>query len=216
MSQSAAFIRHLGRLAEGDPGKTAILRRSLAYEPGADVRAYPMVEAHVASDWPWRRTAYYLVAGLWASVNTVSFLARASLGEDEEEPASSGGAATVSGDERSADARRGPDRRSFGYAVARLYRQRNRTESIEQRFIALLDADEEQLPYRLRQMVQLVKGEDEIRIHWAVLLDDVLDWPHEERRVQRRWARAFYREVGAAPVAATVETDGNDGNETGA
>ena len=68
MSSPANFIRHLRALGQRDLGKVAILRRSLGGEPGEDIRAYPMVEPHLPTEYPWDRTAYYLVAGLWASV----------------------------------------------------------------------------------------------------------------------------------------------------
>jgi CRISPR system Cascade subunit CasB len=99
------------------------------------------------------------------------------------------------------------ERRSFGRAVAQLYLRRDRTESIEQRFIALLDADEGQLAHHLRQMVQLLRAEEGIRIHWVELLTDLRHWKDDERRVQRRWARAFYREAFATPDA----NDAGDG-----
>lgn len=72
---------------------------------------------------------------------------------------------------------------------------RDQSKSIEQRFIALLDAGEEQPPYRIRQMVQLLGSGEGIRIYWPELLRDLLAWNHERRPVQQKWARAFYRTV---------------------
>ncbi len=210
MRDPAVFIQQLRRLGQRDLGGVAILRRSLGAEPGADVRAYPFVEPYLPAEYPWTRTVYYLVAGLWASVNTASVLAAAA--DEDEEPAVSPAGAPA-GPELPVDpARR--DRRSFGHAAATLYLQRGKVESIERRFIALLDADEEQLPYHLRQMVQLVKTEEGIRIHWVRLLDDLLNWNHPERRVQQHWARAFYRTVNAA--GATTEGTDAQGTEKGA
>lgn len=62
--------------------------------------------------------------------------------------------------------------------------------STERRFISLLDADREQLPYRLRQMVALL---NEQPIDFEVLLDDLLRWSRESKRTQNTWARDFYR-----------------------
>lgn len=194
MSGSVAFIQQLRRLGKQDLGGVAMLRRSLGAEPGTDVRVYPFVEPHLPNDYPWTRTTYYLTAGLWATVNTASVLAAAPI--DDEESAS-GATETPAGVEPQLDRTR-RDRRTFGFAVATLYLERKKAESIEQRFIALLDADEVQLPYRLRQMVQLVKAEEGIRIHWVRLLDDLLWWNDDERHVQQRWARAFYRATNAA------------------
>jgi CRISPR system Cascade subunit CasB len=198
MSSPAVFIASLRRLGQRDLGKVAILRRSLSGELGEDVRAFPLVERHLPTEYSWDRIAYYLVAGLWATVNTASVIAAASDDpDDEEEQAPSEGTAAepkvITLTERGR-----PERRSFGRAVALLYLQRNRTESIEQRFVALLDADGEQLPHHLRQMVQLLRAEEGIRIYWVELLTDLRDWNRDDRRVQQLWARAFYREVNAA------------------
>jgi|SaaInl7_135m_RNA_FD_contig_21_1313723_length_1049_multi_7_in_0_out_0_2 CRISPR system Cascade subunit CasB len=80
--------------------------------------------------------------------------------------------------------------RNFGRSVADL-QQRKASSSTETRFLALLDADSDQLAYRLRQMVSLVKSES-ISVDWRQLLDDLFWWNYPERRVQRRWARGFY------------------------
>ncbi len=202
MSESGAFIASLWRLGRGDLGKVATLRRSLSSDPGEDVRAFPMVERYLPTDRPWNddwdRQMYYLVAGLWATVNTASVIAsttEATAAEAEAEtptadappPAPKGVALGERGR---------PERRSFGWTVAQVYRQRGEIDSIEQRFIALLDADDaQQLAHHLRQLVQLARAGDGIRIHWVTLLDDLRYWNNDERRVQQRWAREFYRAV---------------------
>lgn len=65
--------------------------------------------------------------------------------------------------------------------------------SVEKRFLSLLDADRDQIAFRLRQAVGLVEG----GLDFAKLLDDLLWWFHPDRKVQVRWAREFYR-VGRA------------------
>lgn len=65
------------------------------------------------------------------------------------------------------------------------------SRSVESRFIALLDADEEQLPHRLRQMITLMSGHD-IAPGWAQLRTDLEQWKREDRRIQQRWAVSFY------------------------
>lgn len=202
MSSPAAFIESLRRLGKNDLGKVATLRRSLSSDPGEDVRAFPMVERHLPSDRPWNsdwdRQMYYLVAGLWATVNTASVLATATdeattTGAETETPAV---VTPPTAPQDVALGERGrPQRRSFGWTVAQVYRQRGEIESIEQRFIALLDADDaQQLAHHLRQLVQLARA-GEVRIHWVTLLDDLRYWNDDERRVQHRWAREFYRAV---------------------
>lgn len=62
--------------------------------------------------------------------------------------------------------------------------------STERRFISLLDADREQLPHHLRQMVSLL-GEQSI--DFDALLSDLLHWNRDDKRTQNAWARDFYR-----------------------
>ena len=152
----------------------------------------PVVEGFLEREDRWERTCYYLVAGLWAS--SVSWFDLKDRSQAEEVPT---------------QAEEGPVeagyRRTLGYAIAQLYLARGQSPSIEGRFVALLDADEEELPYRLRQMVRLLKTEDGIRIHWAELLRDLLAWNREDKPVQRKWARAFYRAV-SRETAEEVKT----------
>lgn len=63
--------------------------------------------------------------------------------------------------------------------------------SVEARFLALLDADPEQLPHRLRQMITLMSSHG-IAPDWGRLRSDLKWWRTADRVVQQRWARAFY------------------------
>ena len=64
----SGFIEWLEKLNEKDTKVRAVLRRSLAFDPGAYVPAYPYVEPFIKDeDKSWRREMYYLVAGLWAA-----------------------------------------------------------------------------------------------------------------------------------------------------
>jgi len=65
------------------------------------------------------------------------------------------------------------------------------SSSIELRFTALLDSDEDELPHRLRQAVSLVSA-DQIAIDWPQLLTDLIGWGSDARYVQQRWARAYW------------------------
>jgi CRISPR system Cascade subunit CasB len=80
--------------------------------------------------------------------------------------------------------------RSLGSACATHAASKKGSDSTERRFIALLDADRDQLPHRLRQMVALLKG---FPLDWDSLLRDLLGWTVPEKPVQNRWARDFYR-----------------------
>lgn len=67
--------------------------------------------------------------------------------------------------------------------------QRRDSQSAEKRFLALLDADRDQIAFRLRQAVGLAEG----ALDFGRLLDDLLHWFDPDRKVQARWAREFYR-----------------------
>jgi CRISPR system Cascade subunit CasB len=63
----SGFIEWLEDLNAKDTKVRAVLRRSLAFDPGTFAPAYPYVEPFVREeDSSWRRRMLYLVAGLWA------------------------------------------------------------------------------------------------------------------------------------------------------
>lgn len=62
------FIEWLEGLNEKDNKVRAVLRRSLSFDPGRYVPAFPYVEPFVKDEGSsWRREVFYLVAGLWAA-----------------------------------------------------------------------------------------------------------------------------------------------------
>lgn len=64
----SGFIEWLEGLNEKDTKVRAVLRRSLAFDPGKFAQAYPYVEPFLkGEDNFWRREMLYLVAGLWAT-----------------------------------------------------------------------------------------------------------------------------------------------------
>jgi len=79
--------------------------------------------------------------------------------------------------------------KNLPFACGALYGKNDKSASIEKRFITLLDADDGQLAYRLRQMLALLK---DYPIDFDALLKDLLSWNHQDKFVQIRWARAFY------------------------
>jgi CRISPR system Cascade subunit CasB len=85
--------------------------------------------------------------------------------------------------------------RSLGTACAAFAASKEGSNSSERRFIAVLDADLDQLPHRLRQMVALLK---DIPLDWDGLLSDLLGWTVPDKPVQNRWARDFYRNTTQA------------------
>lgn len=72
-------------------------------------------------------------------------------------------------------------------------RQDGQDKGIDSRMRYLLDADETQLGFRLRQAVHLITSRG-VSIDWPQLLRDLLYWDHPDRFVQKRWARSYYGE----------------------
>lgn len=72
---------------------------------------------------------------------------------------------------------------------------RTRTDSgadaLERRFTALLAAHPDDLPDYLRQAVSFLKSKD-VPINWDQLLRDLQNWGHEDRFIQKNWARSFW------------------------
>ncbi|MFZ5824075.1 MAG: type I-E CRISPR-associated protein Cse2/CasB [Bacillota bacterium] len=87
----------------------------------------------------------------------------------------------------------------FGATMRAVKRALDR-DSIDRRMAILLDSEFErgsrsggELPYRLRQAVQLAAGA-RVGVDWARLLEDLLQWNREGRPVQKRWARSYFQE----------------------
>jgi CRISPR system Cascade subunit CasB len=80
---------------------------------------------------------------------------------------------------------------NFGGSMGSLWQAQDKRYSTEQRFVALLSARSEDLPYYLRQAVALIASH-KIPLDWAKLYRDLCNWGHTDRFVQRDWARAFW------------------------
>jgi len=153
------FIEWLEGLNEKDTKVRAVLRRSLAFEPGRFTPAYPFVEPFLNDEGnTWRRDMFYLVAGLWANHWRVAMIGVPM---------------------------------TLGKACA-AYQVASGSTNTERRFISLLDADADQLPHRLRQMVALLK---EQTIDFDDLLTRLFFWNDDQKRTQNIWARDFYRNL---------------------
>lgn len=88
-------------------------------------------------------------------------------------------------------------------------------DSLERRFVALLNAHADDLPEHLRQAISLLKSKDK-PVDWLQLLKDIKRWDAEDNRVQRRWAKGFWgqdrnedgtTDSAAATEAATTENE---------
>jgi CRISPR system Cascade subunit CasB len=164
----SGFIDWLESLNKKDTRVRAVLRRSLAFDPGTFVPAYPFIEPFLKEEKnSWQREIYYLVAGLWAA-----HWREGRLGEPL----------------------------TLGRACA-AHQAASGSTSAERRFINLLDADPDQLPHRLRQMIALLKEES---LNFKDLLTGLLYWNNERRRTQNAWARDFYRNVDSENEIAII------------
>lgn len=74
-----------------------------------------------------------------------------------------------------------------------LYRARDPkyTQGLDRRVEILLDADGDQLPFRLRQAVRFLYSK-RVPVNWPQLLQDLLAWNSPKRWVQENWARSYF------------------------
>lgn len=164
-TRPADFAAALSRLAEReDRASLAALRRSLGRELADPAEAAAVFYRILPPVPEWAERDYWLAAGLFA----LHPVGRAS----DEEAERSRPLATELHDilAREPDARPG----------------------LERRFVALLDADREQLDVMLRSVIQLLRQHAQ-PLDYAQLVRDLRGWDSWWRNVQRRWARAFWR-----------------------
>ncbi len=79
---------------------------------------------------------------------------------------------------------------NFGTSL-RQVRNNDNEAGLDRRIERLLDADEQQLPFQLRQAIHFLTS-NRGRVDWGHLLDDLLRWSWPSRTVQRKWARAYF------------------------
>jgi CRISPR system Cascade subunit CasB len=97
---------------------------------------------------------------------------------------------------------------NFGVTLSRM-RNSNNEAGLNRRVAALLDADEQQLPFRLRQLVRLAYA-NRVGVNWARLLRDVLGWSHPDRWVQKEWAMAYFSKARREQSQQDDEADSSD------
>jgi CRISPR type I-E-associated protein CasB/Cse2 len=64
-------------------------------------------------------------------------------------------------------------------------------QGLDRRIEILLDANREQLPFRLRQAIRFLYSR-RVPVNWPRLLQDLLAWNSPRRWVQENWARAYF------------------------
>jgi len=90
---------------------------------------------------------------------------------------------------------------NMGATFRRVWEAAERSDSVEQRFMALLESHREDVPHHLRQAVGLAKSK-ETPVDYRQLLADLRYWDHPDRFVQRNWARDFWAGHDAATEPA--------------
>lgn len=83
-----------------------------------------------------------------------------------------------------------PEGRSMGDVFAGIQRVQ-KTDSIEKRFVRLLEADIDDIGQHLRQAISLAKSK-QIAVDYHSLMHDLKYWGHDKRFVQLRWAKDFW------------------------
>lgn len=81
---------------------------------------------------------------------------------------------------------------NLGTTMRQISESRRGNDSLEKRFVALLNARRPDLSGRLRHAVSLAKAA-EVPVNWAQLLADLKAWDWEGHPVQRAWAGEFWR-----------------------
>lgn len=96
--------------------------------------------------------------------------------------------------------------RNLGHDLRRLS-EKTGSESIERRFMALLNTSKDNLPTHLRHAISLLRAND-ITPDWDQLLKDLQWWPRDDRKIQRAWAKGYwgFRQEPEAATATAPET----------
>ncbi len=110
-----------------------------------------------------------------------------------------------------------PDaKNASGNLGASLRQLKDKSDSIEKRFVALLNAEADELPYHLRQMIGLLKsGEKPIPVNWEQLFKDIQHWNNDQRFVQRKWAEQFWGNFKSETEEKTQENQETENTSEG-
>lgn len=111
---------------------------------------------------------------------------------------------------------------SLGEALRRLRDSDKGSDSLEARFMMLLNSREENLPGHLRQIIALLNAaQQNIGLDWLKLFHDVQGWDRGGRSVQKRWLHDYYRPdrqdanrpTDANTIPDTEDDNGDDNDE---
>jgi len=99
-------------------------------------------------------------------------------------------------------------RHRAGYSLGAAFHPLKQTsDSMEARFVALLNAHPDDLDDHLRQVINLLKTNEQ-PLDWFQLFNDLLQWDRPDGYVQLKWARDFYMsKAGATGSAIDMNAD---------
>lgn len=80
--------------------------------------------------------------------------------------------------------------KNFGYSLQRAKDSQN-GKGMDRRIEVLIDSDETQLPFHLRQAVRLIHSKN-VPVNWEQLLKDLIGWSHADKYVQKQWVRDYF------------------------
>jgi CRISPR system Cascade subunit CasB len=81
---------------------------------------------------------------------------------------------------------------NMGMTFRQIWNESDQSDSIEKRFVQLLNSNREELPHRLRHAVSLAQSKG-ISINYNSLLLDVRWWDfNDSKRTQQYWAKEFW------------------------
>jgi CRISPR type I-E-associated protein CasB/Cse2 len=103
---------------------------------------------------------------------------------------------------------------SFGAALRNLRLSDKGSDSLDGRFLTLLNCSEDRLFDHLRSLIGLLQAAGKMQLDWTSLLVDVQHWSAASRYVQRKWARHYYRaDTQQYDATATDDTNPEDEGE---
>lgn len=159
---ASAFTNHLRQLAlREDRAALAALRRGLGKPPGQAPEMFP----HLV---PWipRNASTEEESALYLVASLVALHPQPLGQHGQGQPT------------------------NMGFSYAQL-RNRTGSGSEEARFVAMLNAEREDLDHHLLRAVSLLRAH-QVGWDWAQLIRDLRWWSHPNRRVRRAWAGAYW------------------------
>lgn len=164
VTEKSAFAKSLEDLVKkGDRAGLATLRKGLGKEPGTVTEMYKYVYSRIPGQTNLFDEKIYF---LIASLFALWHQGKQKLEKDFE------------GD--------------FGKTFRQISKN-SESESIKERFTAIINSHFDDLPNHLRHAVSLAKSKD-VAINWSFLLEDLKWWNNDDKRVQRKWMKSFLQE----------------------